>query len=79
LIIDCIYNDLLTGRLDQKAQVLSVESTFGRDSRPSDIDAMVLKLEQWDHQLEQSQILVDQQILDCNSSVVNHYEKQVTL
>lgn len=48
LIIDCIYNDLIGGKLDQKNQLLEVEYTFGRDLRESDIDLLVNKLEEWD-------------------------------
>ena len=48
LIIDCIYNDLISGKLDQKNKVLQVEYTYGRDVRESDIDNMVFKLEDWD-------------------------------
>lgn len=31
LIIDCIYSNLLVGKLDQKNKMLHVHSTFGRD------------------------------------------------
>ena len=31
LIIDCIYNDLLKGKLDQRNKELLVEYTYGRD------------------------------------------------
>ena len=41
LIIDCMYNDLLKGTLDQKNAILTVEYTFGRDSRPEDVDEMI--------------------------------------
>lgn len=47
-IIDCIYNDLLKGRLDQKNQQLHVQSTAGRDIKESEIDAMIAKLQAWD-------------------------------
>lgn len=48
LIIDCIYNDLIKGKLDQKNKILQVEFTYGRDADPSNIDGMVQKLEEWD-------------------------------
>ena len=48
LIIDCMYNNLLKGTLDQKNAILTVEYTFGRDSRPEDVDQMVLLLDGWD-------------------------------
>ena len=33
LIIDCIYNDLIKGKLDQKNMELHVDFTYGRDVR----------------------------------------------
>ena len=43
-IIDCIYNDLLKGRLNQKNKTLHVSSTFGRDVKDSAIDDILSKL-----------------------------------
>lgn len=48
LMIDCIYNELLSGKLDQMNQQFHALNTFGRDPRPSDIDSMIGKLEAWD-------------------------------
>lgn len=59
LIIDCIYNELLSGKLDQKNQQLHIVYTYGRDVRESDIESMLSKLEQWDRQLEDSQKMVE--------------------
>jgi len=79
LIIDCMYNELLKGKLDQKGQQVWVEYTFGRDSKQEDIGKMVAKLEDWDKQLEGAMKLVEQQIKDCNKSVENRLDKQETL
>jgi COP9 signalosome complex subunit 7 len=54
LIIDCIYNELLSGKLDQLNQQFHVVHTYGRDLRESDIDGMLQKLADWDKQLESS-------------------------
>lgn len=48
LMIDCIYNELLKGKLDQKNHILQVEFTYGRDARAEDFDSMIAKLEDWD-------------------------------
>ena len=79
LIIDCIYNELLKGQLDQKNKQLHVEHTYGRDMRNQDLDAMLNKLSQWDAQLEHTQHVIEKQIQDCNQNVLNNYEKQVQL
>ena len=34
LIIDCIYNELVSGQLDQLNQKFHVVSCYGRDMRP---------------------------------------------
>jgi COP9 signalosome complex subunit 7 len=73
LIIDCIYNELLKGQLDQKNQQLHVEHTYGRDVRQQDIEQMLQKLEQWDVQLEGAQTIVERQIRGCNESVIDTY------
>lgn len=74
LIIDCMYNNLLKGTLDQKNAILTVEYTYGRDSRAEDVDQMINKLEEWDNQLEYSQNLIEKQINFCNSSIKNTFE-----
>ena len=79
LIIDCIYNELLKGQLDQKNKLLHVEHTYGRDVRAEDIEGMLRKLEQWDTQLEQTQRVVEKQIRGCNENVINNYERQLKL
>lgn len=48
LMIDCIYNELLSGKLDQMNQQFHAVNTFGRDARPTDLESMIGKLEEWD-------------------------------
>ena len=43
-VIDCIYNSLLKGRLNQKNKTLHVASTYGRDVQTSAVDDIVNKL-----------------------------------
>lgn len=79
LIIDCMYNDLAQGKLDQMHQQFHVVHTFGRDVRESDIASMLKKLEDWDEQLEQSQVLIEQKVKDCNASIISQYERQLNM
>lgn len=53
--------------------------TFGRDVRESDIASMLKKLEDWDEQLEQSQVLIEQKVKDCNASIISQYERQLNM
>ena len=39
-----MYNELLKGKLDQKNKRLHVQSTFGRDIKESEVDALIAKL-----------------------------------
>ena len=64
-IIASMYNDLLKGKLDQKNEKLHVMSTFGRDVKESEIDAMVAKLQAWDSQLAEAQKLFEFQADQC--------------
>ena len=68
-IIACMYNELLKGKLDQKNKRLHVQSTFGRDIKESEVDAMIAKLQAWDGQLAEVQQLFEKQSNDCQSSI----------
>lgn len=47
LIIDGIYANVFSGRLDQKSQMLEIESAIGRDMRPGELEAVIAKLQDW--------------------------------
>ncbi len=79
LIIDCFYNELLKGKLDQKNKQLHVDYTYGRDVRSDQLDSMLETLNQWDSQLEKAQHLVERQISECNQNIGDNYERQLKL
>ena len=74
-MIDCIYNELLSGKLDQMNKQFHVLNSFGRDLRESNINAMVNKLEAWDKQLEEAQTMIEFQVKGCNENILNNYER----
>ena len=76
-IIDCIYNDLLKGRLDQKNQQLHVQSTAGRDIKEAEVNAMIAKLVAWDKQLEQAQGFMEKQANSCTNQVQQDFQDQI--
>ena len=47
LLIDCIYQGLLSGRLDQKEGHLEVFSCAGRDVHPEEVPRMAATLVEW--------------------------------
>jgi COP9 signalosome complex subunit 7 len=78
LIIDCIYNELVEGKLDQLNQRFHVVRVVGRDMRPSDIELAVQKLEEWDRQLQESQNFMENRILkQCDQAIKDNLERQL--
>jgi PCI domain len=57
LIIDCLYAEMLHGRLNQKDGILNVDYAIGRDIGPDDVASMGSVLDQW---LESSETLLQQ-------------------
>jgi hypothetical protein len=47
LIIDAIYQDIVRGKLDQKAQQFEVEFTMGRDLREGQLQQLLVSLQAW--------------------------------
>jgi len=47
LLIDCMYQGLLEGKLDQKEKCMEVYETLGRDIKLEDIDQMISVLKNW--------------------------------
>ena len=69
LIIDCFYNELLQGKLDQKNQCLEVHMTYCRDAQDSEIDDIIKGLEGWDNQLGRTEQLIQEQMKTCNQTL----------
>ena len=67
LIIDCIYNDLVAGKLDQLNQRFHVTNCTGRDLRPEDIESALAKLEAWDAQLESAQKFIENKVVNSSN------------
>ncbi|EGF83369.1 hypothetical protein BATDEDRAFT_34145 [Batrachochytrium dendrobatidis JAM81] len=47
LIIDAIYQNVISGKLDQKKSILSVEYSMGRDVKPEQTALVLKTLQQW--------------------------------
>lgn len=78
LIIDCIYNELVEGKLDQLNKQFHVVACFGRDLRPTEVEGALAKLEAWDRQLQAAQNFIEGEVVRaCNTAVVENYERQL--
>ena len=47
LIIDAIYQEVISGKLDQKEQQFEVEYTMGRDLEPGKVESLLAALQHW--------------------------------
>jgi len=47
LLIDCLYQGLIRGKLDQKYQCVEVYDAISRDIKDGDIDNMIKVLSNW--------------------------------
>ena len=47
LIIDAIYQDIISGKLDQKEQQFEVEYVMGRDLGPGKVESLLNSLQEW--------------------------------
>jgi len=47
LVIECVYQGLIRGKLDQKHKQLEVDFALGRDIRPGEIEQMMTVLANW--------------------------------
>jgi len=47
LIIDCIYQGIIRGRLDQKQQQVEIDFAIGRDLKPGQLDQLISFLSNW--------------------------------
>jgi COP9 signalosome complex subunit 7 len=63
MIIDCCYQGLIKGKLDQKKAAFEVASSIGRDIGPADVEDMIKKLQNW---------------LDTSNSLIEHLDKKMT-
>jgi len=55
LIIECIYQELIKGKLDQKYKQLEVDFAIGRDITPAQLDQMMSVLDNW---VQRSELLL---------------------
>jgi COP9 signalosome complex subunit 7 len=52
LIIDCIYQGIIKGRLDQQRKHLEIDFAIGRDLRPGQLETMIATLINWNQKAE---------------------------
>jgi len=73
LIIECMYQGLLEGKLDQEKLLFQVDQTIGRDIKPSDIDRIIAELTNWQKKSETQLEEITEKI---QYSLQNHEEEK---
>jgi len=68
LIIECVYNGLLQGKLDQRKKAFEVQWVMGRDLHPTEVDDMMKTVEQWLKQSEQLIVVLDEKTKAANAT-----------
>jgi len=72
MIIDCIYQGLIKGKLDQKSKHLEIDFAIGRDLRPGQIQLMKHVLSEWCDRSDLLLRTLEEKIVQA----VNYQERQ---
>jgi len=67
LIIDCIYQGIIKGKLDQKQQHIEVDFAVGRDIFPEKLDQMIEILDNWGHRSDKLLKIIEDEIKIANT------------
>jgi len=76
LIIDCVYQGLIQGKLDQRKNAFEVQWVMGRDLGPTEVDDMMKTLELWVNTSEALMKNLDVKIKQSND-VVDRRRREV--
>jgi COP9 signalosome complex subunit 7 len=79
LIIECFYNNLLQGKLDQQAALINISNTIGRDIGPNDVDSMLQILDHWVNTSQTILNTLENKVQQANSTVQHKKQAQTNL
>jgi len=68
LIIDCVYNGLIQGKLDQRKNAFEVQWVMGRDLGPTDVEDMAKTLDLWVNTSEALMKTLDLKLKQANEA-----------
>lgn len=77
LIMDAMYDGLLTGKLDQRQQQLLVTKAIGRDVRPEQLDEMIETLGAWSMQTAKTLARLDANIAYLQETVQTNQQAKI--
>jgi len=67
LIIDCVYANLLQGKLDQRKKAFEVQWVMGRDLGPTEVSDMMQTVETWLAHTNQLMTALDEKMKAANT------------
>jgi len=73
LVIDCVYANLLSGKLDQRKKAFEVNWVMGRDLGPTEVDDMIRTIDNWIKSSDQLIAVLEEKIKSAN---VQHIKKK---
>jgi len=76
LVIDAFYRGIIVGKLDHAASQLQVDSALGRDVRPTDVDAMIRALRNWEAQSKQLLAVLEDTAKRARAAALEHDQHQ---
>jgi len=72
LVIDALYRNVFVGKLDHALSQLQVDSAIGRDVRPSEIDAMIRSLRNWEVQSKNLLTILEEEARKAKESLAEN-------
>ncbi|KAG1432913.1 hypothetical protein G6F57_022585 [Rhizopus arrhizus] len=75
--MDAMYDGLLTGKLDQRQQLLLVTKAIGRDVRPEQLDEMIETLGAWSMQTAKTLARLDANIAYLQETVQTNQQAKI--
>ena len=76
MVIECIYGGLLSGRLDNKYQQMTVDYVSSRDFKSEDAPKLFDKLNKWKAHVESIEKTLDKNLKDTKSSLEANEKKK---
>jgi len=79
LIIDCVYANLLQGKLDQRKKAFEVQWVMGRDLGPTEVEDMLKTVEVWLKHSEQLMSTIDEKIKAATTTHENRKKEAAAI
>lgn len=78
LVRDCIYAGVITATLDQRARLVEVSATTGRDVKVDEVDALLRRVDEWQTSVATVLGSVEEQLKQMSEAVKSREAKEAT-